>query len=56
MKVELAPFDVADYLDSEEAIAEYLAAAMEDENPRVLMLALADIEKARGLFSPNRES
>jgi DNA-binding phage protein len=26
-------FDASDYLDSEETIAEYLTAALEDENP-----------------------
>lgn len=30
-----APFDAADYLDSDEVIAEYLNAALEDENPDV---------------------
>ncbi len=36
------------YLDSEEMIAEYLAGAMEDENPDVFLAALADVAKARG--------
>jgi len=31
--VKLAPFDAADYLDSEETIAEYLSAALEDPKP-----------------------
>ena len=49
MKVELAPFDVADYLDDEATIAEYLNAAMQDDNPDMLLLALADVAKARGM-------
>jgi len=30
-------------------IAEYLAAAMEDPNPDVFLVALADVAKARGI-------
>ncbi len=42
-------FDATDYLDSEEMIAEYLTAALEDENPDVFLVALADVAKARGM-------
>jgi len=42
-------FDAADYLDSEEMIAEYLTAALEDENPNVFLAAIADVAKARGI-------
>jgi len=44
-----APFDAADYLDSEETIAEYLAAALEEPDPAVFMRAVADVAKARGI-------
>ena len=44
-----AKLDTVDYLDSEELIAEYLAAALEDENPDVFLAALADVAKARGI-------
>jgi probable addiction module antidote protein len=44
-----AKFDAADYLDSEEMIAEYLTAALEDENPDVFLAAIADVAKARGM-------
>lgn len=44
-----APFDAADYLDSEEVIAEYLSAAAEDANPDVFLIALGDVAKARGM-------
>ena len=37
------------YLDSEEAIAEYLSLAARDENPGVLLKALGDVAKARGM-------
>jgi probable addiction module antidote protein len=44
-----APFDVAEYLDNDEVIAEYLTAAMEDPNPDVFLAALGDVAKARGM-------
>ena len=46
---DLAKFDAADYLDNEEVIAEYLTAALEDENPDVFLAAIADVAKARGM-------
>jgi len=42
-------FDAADYLDSEETIAEYLTAALEEPDPAVFMRAVADVAKARGI-------
>jgi probable addiction module antidote protein len=42
-------FDPADYLDSDETIAEYLTAALEDPNPDVFLLALSDVARARGI-------
>ena len=49
MKSTYAPFDVADYLDNDEVIAEYLSAAVEDANPEVFLAALGDVAKARGM-------
>jgi probable addiction module antidote protein len=48
-KVTYAPFEVAGYLDSEEAIAESLSLAVRHENPGVLLKALGDVAKARGM-------
>lgn len=45
----LARFDAADYLDDDAVIAEYINAALEDENPNVLLQAIADVAKARGM-------
>ena len=56
MTVKLAPFDPASYLDSEETIAEYLTVALEDENPDVLLSALADVAKARGMAQVARDA
>jgi probable addiction module antidote protein len=46
---KLKTFDVADYLDNDEVIAEYLTAALEDANPDVFLMAVADVAKARGM-------
>lgn len=46
---DLKRFDVTDYLDSEEMIAEYLSASLEDENPDVFLAAIAEVAKARGM-------
>jgi probable addiction module antidote protein len=48
-KIKFAKFDAADYLDSEEVIAEYLTAALEEENPNVFLAALSDVARARGV-------
>ena len=42
-------FDASKYLDSDEAIAEFLAAALADENPEVFVSALGAVAKARGM-------
>lgn len=49
MKADVKPFDAAEYLDNDEAIAEYLTATMDDPNPDVFLAALGDVAKARGM-------
>ena len=49
MKIEIAPFDAADYLADEETIAEYLTAALEDPNPDIFLVAVRDVARARGM-------
>lgn len=44
---KLIPFDIADYLDSEEAIAEYLSQVLADGDANELRRALGHIAKAR---------
>jgi probable addiction module antidote protein len=56
MKVTYAPFDVADYLDSDAVIAEYLTAAAEDPNPEVFLAALGDVAKAKGMARIAKET
>lgn len=45
----ITAFDAADYLDNDIVIAEYLNAALEEENPNVFLQAIADVAKARGM-------
>ncbi|MDI9388379.1 MAG: putative addiction module antidote protein [Synergistota bacterium] len=44
-----APFDAADYLDSDEVISKYLNAALEEGDPDVFLRAVSDVAKARGM-------
>ncbi|MGB4923383.1 MAG: addiction module antidote protein [Candidatus Nitrotoga sp.] len=46
---KFTPFDAADYLDTEETIAAYLTAALEDENPDMFLVAVKDVARARGM-------
>ena len=54
--ISYSTFDAADYLDNEVVIAEYLSQAAQDENPDVLLLALADVAKARGMAQVAKDS
>jgi probable addiction module antidote protein len=55
-KIEFAPFDTSDHLDSEEVIEEYLKAALEDPNPDLFLLAVANVAKARGMAKVAKDS
>jgi probable addiction module antidote protein len=46
---DLAEFDAAEYLDSEETIAAYLTDILEANDASLLAAALGDIAKARGM-------
>ena len=50
------PFDAADYLDDEETIAEYLTAALEDDNPEMFLVAVKDVARARGMAQLARDT
>ncbi|VWC98893.1 putative DNA binding protein [Burkholderia lata] len=47
--IKVTPFDASEYLDDEETIASYISAAIEADDQDVLLLALADVAKARGM-------
>ena len=53
---KIAAFDAADYLENEEVIAEYLNAALEDEDPDVFLVAVSDVAKARGMAQLAKET
>lgn len=53
---ELPEFDAAEYLSSDEDVAAYLTAVMEDDDPALLAAALGDIARARGMSQIARDS
>lgn len=48
-KARLLPFDAARYLTDDAAVAEYMTAVLETEDPDLLLLALADVARAKGM-------
>lgn len=56
MSTKTALFDVADYLDDEETIAEYINVALDDPNPEMLLLALRNVARARGMSQLARDT
>lgn len=49
IKAKLIPFDAARYLTDDTAIAEYMTAVLETDDPDLLLAALGDIARARGM-------
>ena len=47
--METSKFDIADYLDSKEMIAEYLNAVLEEGNDDAILVAIGHIAKAIGM-------
>jgi probable addiction module antidote protein len=52
----IAPFDIADHLDSEEVIAEYLTVALEDPDPAMFLAAVRNVARARGMTQLAKDS
>ncbi len=46
---KLVPFDAARYLTDDDAIAEYMSAVLETGDPDLLLMALSDVTRARGI-------
>ena len=46
---KLVAFDAARYLNSDEAIAEYMTAVLETHEPDLLLMALSDVARAKGM-------
>jgi len=49
VKMETSKFDIADYLDNNEMIAEYLNAVLEEGNDTEIVTAIGHIAKAIGM-------
>jgi probable addiction module antidote protein len=55
-KIETRPWDPAEHLESEEDMAAYLDAAFEDGDVGVIVAALGDIARAKGMAQIAREA
>lgn len=49
MGIKTEPWDVTEHLDSDEAIAAYLEAVLEDGDAALFTAALGDVARARGM-------
>lgn len=55
-KTNLSRFDAAEYLDSNEARAEYLSAAMETEDVAFIMDSIGVVARAMGMSQVAKDS
>lgn len=53
---DLIPFDITEYLDSDEAIAEYLSQVLEEGDNEEFLRAIGYIAKARGMAQIAQET
>ena len=56
MTVSVTDWDASEYLETEDDIAAYLNAVMEEGDPTLLQAALGDVAKARGMTSVAKEA
>ena len=56
MKTKISSFDISEYLKDEESIAAYLSAILEEGDTNLLLSAIGDIAKARGMSKIATES
>lgn len=54
--IKTRPFDMANYLSTEDEVAEYLRQVLEDGDPAELAAALGDIARARGMTQLARDT
>ena len=47
--MQLKKFDVVDFLDSDEALVEYLNVALETNDPKYFTKALGNVARAKGM-------
>ena len=55
-KTQTHPWDVVQHLETDEDMAAYLEAALEDGDPAVVAAALGDIARAKGMTQLARET
>jgi probable addiction module antidote protein len=55
-KSKTKPYDAAEYLESEEDMAAYLQAGFKDGDPSLVVHALGNIARARGMTQIARET
>jgi probable addiction module antidote protein len=55
-KIKLRRWDVVDHLNSEEEIVGYLNAVLEEDDQELLLAALGDVARARGMTQVSRET
>jgi probable addiction module antidote protein len=53
---KLLAFDAARYLNDDAAIAEYLTAILEADDPDLLLVALGDVARAKGMSHVARDT
>ena len=56
MAVRTKPFDPADYLTSDEALAEYISAALETGDPAFIADSLGIVARAKGMAKVARQA
>ena len=56
MMVKTYPWDPADYLKTDEDMAGYLDAALEQDDHRVTALVLSDVARAKGMERAARDA
>ena len=55
-KVTFSAFDASKYLDSQEAMNDYLAIALEDGDTKTVQVVLRDIARAHGMTQLAKET
>jgi probable addiction module antidote protein len=55
-KRKLLPFDAVRYRNDDAAIAEYMTAILQTDDPELLLMALGDIARARGMAQIAKEA
>jgi probable addiction module antidote protein len=56
VRVKTRPFDPAAYLDSEDAIAAYMTAALNSDDPGFIADAIGTVARARGMIRDARDA